>query len=146
MNDTKKQINKTKKKKKNLPKKVVTKSPKVKAKPKKYYAIKIGKGVTDLIVRSWDECKSYTDGCNSIFKSFLTEKEATDYLNSVDVEDKAKQIKFAMNRNKELKETTTCLKKVRLPNELYQAFIKKCNEFGFDEEIVVENLIKEWVY
>ena len=38
----------------------------------KYYAIKIGNNVQDIIVTSWKECKEYTHRYNSIFKSFPT--------------------------------------------------------------------------
>lgn len=45
-----------------------------KNKRKKYYAIKEGKGVKNIIVRSWDECVKLVLGYNSVYKSFLTEE------------------------------------------------------------------------
>lgn len=55
----------------------------------KYYAIKKGKDfnnnidVNNIIVKSWSECLSYVKGAKgAIYKSFLTEKEAKDYLDS----------------------------------------------------------------
>lgn len=42
----------------------------------KYYAIKIGKGVKDRIVRSWIECEALVKGYPAIYKSFKTEDEA----------------------------------------------------------------------
>ncbi len=55
----------------------------------KYYAIKKGKDfnnnidVNNIIVKSWGECLSYVKGAKgAIYKSFLTEKEAKDYLES----------------------------------------------------------------
>lgn len=55
----------------------------------KYYAIKKGKDfknnvdITNIIVTSWNECLSYVKGAKgAIYKSFATEKEAKDYLES----------------------------------------------------------------
>ena len=47
-----------------------------KKKKQKYYAIKVGKGVKDKIVRSWGECKELVLGYPSIYKSFSTEVQA----------------------------------------------------------------------
>jgi viroplasmin and RNaseH domain-containing protein len=55
----------------------------------KYYAIKKGRDfnnnvdVTNVIVTNWNECLSYVKGAKgAIYKSFLTEKDANDYLNN----------------------------------------------------------------
>ncbi|KEZ84919.1 hypothetical protein IO99_17810 [Clostridium sulfidigenes] len=55
----------------------------------KYYAIKKGRDfnnnidVNNIIVKSWSECLSYVKGAKgAIYKSFLTEKEAKDYLDN----------------------------------------------------------------
>ena len=59
---------------------------KKKSKPKKFYAIKEEIGVKDIIVRSWDECSKLVLGYNAVYKSFLTEDEAKNYLEIVDVD------------------------------------------------------------
>lgn len=56
---------------------------KKKVKPKKYYAIKKGKGVQDLIVESWDVCSKLVLGYDSTYKSFLTREEAELFLKNV---------------------------------------------------------------
>lgn len=55
----------------------------------KYYAIKKGRDfknnidITNIIVTSWNECLCYVKGAKgAIYKSFATEKEAKDYLES----------------------------------------------------------------
>lgn len=55
----------------------------------KYYAIKKGRDfknnvdVTNIIVTSWNECLSYVKGAKgAIYKSFSTDKDAKDYLDS----------------------------------------------------------------
>ena len=49
---------------------------------KNFYAIKVGKGVKDKIITTWDECKKYVLHYNSIYKGFRTEKEAKKWLDS----------------------------------------------------------------
>lgn len=56
---------------------------KKKVKLKKYYAIKKGKGVQDLIVESWDVCSKLVLGYDSTYKSFLTREEAELFLKNV---------------------------------------------------------------
>lgn len=59
------------------------KTKKKKIKPKKYYAIKKGKGVQDLIVESWDVCSKLVLGYDSTYKSFLTREEAELFLKNI---------------------------------------------------------------
>lgn len=56
-------------------------------KRKKYYAIKIGNNVENLIVESWEECSEYTNCYFSIYKSFKNRKQAKKYLESFSEED-----------------------------------------------------------
>ena len=44
-----------------------------KKKKQKYYAIKVGKGVKDKIVRTWSECKELVLGYPSIYISLLVQ-------------------------------------------------------------------------
>ncbi len=54
-------------------------------KAQKYYAIRKGHQ-SNLIVRTWDICKTLTDGFGGAkFKAFKTEKEANDYLQGIDI-------------------------------------------------------------
>ena len=54
-------------------------------KGKKFYAIKEGKGVENVIVDTWDECSELVLGYHSTYKSFKTLDEANAYLNIEDV-------------------------------------------------------------
>lgn len=49
----------------------------------KYYAIKIGNNVKDIIVTTWEHCKEYVIGYPSIYKSFKSKKEAEKYLKNI---------------------------------------------------------------
>ncbi len=52
-------------------------------KAQKYYAIRKGHQ-SDLIVRTWDICKTLTDGCRGArFKSFKTKSAADSYLKGI---------------------------------------------------------------
>lgn len=50
----------------------------------RFYAIKVGKGVNDIIVKSWKECQEYVIGFPSIYKSFSTQQAAKKYLKNMD--------------------------------------------------------------
>jgi len=117
---------------------------KKKSKPKKFYAIKEGIGVKDIIVRSWDECSKLVLGYNAVYKSFLTEDEAKKYLEIVDVDTVKKQTIKGMESKKIRKETTRTLS-IRLPKEVYKDFIDKCNNINIDKDKAVKMLIEEWI-
>ena len=97
-------------------------------KPKKWYAIKEGKGVKDKIVTSWKECSELVLGYNSIYKSFKTEEEAKRYL--VSINDKCiprikEKNKMIMEKEKKRKIITKPLNGVRIPIELYDIIAAK---------------------
>lgn len=82
----------------------------------KFYAIKDGIGVKDIIVTSWSECSKLVLGYNAVYKSFRTEEEAKKYLGSVDVEKVKEQAKKGMEER---------LKK-KLQDPLISDYLKKC--------------------
>ena len=86
-----------------------------KKKKQKYYAIKEGKGVKNKIVRTWTECKELVLGYPSIYKSSKKRRSST------------KAISF------------------RVPNEIYNEFIKKVDETGLDKDKILLEMIKEWI-
>lgn len=114
-------------------------------KQSKYYAIKVGRGVKDKIVRSWKECKELVDRFPFVYKSFETEEEAIYYLRTVDVEEMRTRIRKARQHREELKSTTRVLN-IRLEKELVVEFTKKCKEMEMTQEEVVKSMLKEWVY
>ena len=68
----------------------------MKNKRQKFYAIKIGKGVENKIVTSWEECKGLVQGFPAVYKSFLTIEEAVKYLDTVDVDKVRDQARYCM--------------------------------------------------
>ena len=115
-----------------------------KKKADKFYAIKEGNGVTNLIVNTWDECSKLVLGYNSVYKSFKTREEAEKYLNIVNVDEvKEKAIK-GMEANRSKKKKTKALI-INIPKEFYNKFEKKCIDIDQDKEKVIEELIKEWI-
>ncbi|MCJ8341625.1 MAG: RNase H1/viroplasmin domain-containing protein [Cetobacterium sp.] len=62
----------------------------------KFYAIKKGKNVSNKIVTSWEECKKYVEGYNSIYKAFSSYEEAMYFLSD------NKVVKIYDENNKEL--------------------------------------------
>jgi len=111
----------------------------------KYYAIKEGKGVKNLIVNNWEECSKLVLSYNSVYKSFNTRSEAEEYLNTVNALKIKEKAAKAMEAKK-LKKATTHLLKVRISKEIYEKFLKKCDEMELTEEKAVEGMIKEWIF
>ena len=117
---------------------------KAKVKVPKWYAIKDGKNVKNIIVTSWDECKVLVLGRNSIYKSFLSEEEAKRYLNKIDDRDvqriKDRTAKMIV-KSKERKSTTKPLNGLRIPSELYEIIEAKAERNNVDiEKLIVEAL------
>ncbi|EPB8177087.1 RNase H1/viroplasmin domain-containing protein (plasmid) [Clostridium perfringens] len=110
-----------------------------KKKPKKFYAIKVGKGVENIIVKSWDECSKLVLGFNATYKSFYTEDEAKAYLNQ-SVEDIEKTKVNTSKRKKGEVFIDFSLKK-----DTFEKFEAKCLEFGIKKEKILKLLVEEWL-
>ncbi|WP_297639737.1 RNase H1/viroplasmin domain-containing protein [uncultured Clostridium sp.] len=116
-----------------------------KVKPQKYYAIKDGKNVKNIIVTSWKECSELVLGYNSIYKSFISEDEAKKYLNNIsDKEIPAikKQYKKSIEKSKKRKSTTKPLSGIRIPKELYEIINAKAEHDNVEIEKLIINALK----
>lgn len=110
-----------------------------KKKPKKFYAIKVGKGVENIIVRSWDECSKLVLGFNATYKSFYTEEEAKAYL-AQDIEAiKQPQVNSIKKKKDEV------FVDFPLKKETFKRFEAKCLEFGIRKEKILRLLVEEWI-
>ena len=118
-----------------------------KKKKQKYYAIKEGKGVKNKIVRTWSECKELVLGYPSIYKTFYTEEEAIKFLggiNDKDIPAIKEKIKVNIQSSKKRRSSTKAIS-FRVPNEIYNEFIKKVDETGLDRDKILLEMIKEWI-
>lgn len=111
-----------------------------KKKKTKYYAIKEGKGVKDLIVMSWEECSKLVLGYNSVYKSFTTKEEAEKYLKGVNVAKMKEKAIKGMEAKKKQKATTKVIS-VRIDKDIYNDFIEKCSKLELTKEMIEEWLI-----
>ena len=116
----------------------------------KYYAIKKGKGVTDKIVSSWDECKELVLGYPSIYKSFKTEEEALEYLGWIKdvnkkLEENSKAKDYSINKKKSTVSIANVFKGVKIDKEIIEEFESKCDEMNIDKNKILIELIKEWL-
>lgn len=112
---------------------------------KKYYAIKKGNNVNNLIVDTWEECKKYVEGVPAQHKSFKTKEEAEMYLKGTEqVEVKNTQHKPKTNKKKGMITVQSTI-----PKDIYEKFLNRCTDLGADEKRIFSNLIieslKEWV-
>lgn len=116
---------------------------------KKYYAVKEGKGVTNRIFNTWDECKKVVLGYPSVYKGFTIKEDALEYLgliNKSKENDQAEDKKeFVKSRPKKKKKTSSRALSVRLEKELLDRFYEKCDKMQLSDEIIIKNMIEEWL-
>lgn len=108
-----------------------------KKKRNKFYAIKVGKDVENIIVKSWDECSKLVLGFNSTYKSFYTEEEAKEYLYK-DIKEINKPINIRNKKGEEFVDFS-------LKRETFRRFEAKCREYGMHREKVLKLLVEEWI-
>lgn len=120
---------------------------KAKIKPKKYYAVKNGREC-GVIVETWAECKELTDHFpNPVFKSFLTEEEAKEFLkvgytkktkvDDVTVADKKE------SENKKPKRSGKTIEVTIRNIETYNKFVEVCKQQDVGINLQIERLMKE---
>lgn len=112
---------------------------------KKYYAIKEGNGVKNIILENWSECQPLVLGYSAVYKSFKTEEEAKKYLDGMgekEVKKAKERIAKAIKKDKEKKATTVSIQ-TRIPKELYEKFLKRCEIIGLNEKKALHSLMQE---
>ena len=117
-----------------------------KEKQNKYYAIKEGKGVENLIVRTWTECKELVHGYNAVYKSFNNLEDAKKYMEEVDVIKVREQKQFARNKRDRLKKTTKHINGFRISNEMYSDLEDRCEKEGIEIEDAIKFAISKYLY
>lgn len=118
------------------------------AKRKSFYAIKaIDNKEINKIVTTWEECKVITDHHAAVYKGFFTIEDALNYLENMTKEKQEeylKCMKHAKEMKQQVKKTTKSLN-VRVPNEIYSAFVDKITLFRYDKNDVIADLINDFV-
>lgn len=133
---------------------------------KKYYAIKEGKGVSNVILETWEECQRLITGYPAKYKSFKSKEQAEDYLKGIEENKSVKDSKKSKNNKrsdrkevKVKKEVKTEIKgagsirkkstrgmteiKAYIPKALYDKFLKRCEVMKMQEERTLNSLICE---
>ena len=112
---------------------------------KKYYAIKQGRDVSNLIVDTWEECKKYVEGVPAQHKSFKTRQEAEMYLKGIEQD----EIKIKSNKRKPKKKKGMITLQSSIPKDLYEKFLNRCLQLDADDKKLFNNLVieslEEWV-
>lgn len=107
------------------------------SKKQKYYAIKVGNNVTDLIVESWEECEKYVLNVPSRYKSFSTREEAEQYLKEApDIP----QGSFRPYRKGDKVKS-----EFYLSETIYKKFMEKCKSENKKMDLVIENFINLYI-
>ena len=96
---------------------------------KKFYAIKLGSGVKDVVVNNWKECEKLVIGYPAIYKSFRTEKEANRYLNTMTQEQVEKQLLWNdIHKKFRIKEKLEYNLGFRIPDYIVNGIIEAKNK------------------
>ena len=119
---------------------------KKKCREKKYYAIKEGKGVENIIVRTWVECKELVHGYNAVYKSFANLEDANRYLEEVNITKVKEQAIHQIQKKKVIKQTTKHIAGFRISNEMYEELEKRCKEKGIKIEDAIKFAISQYLY
>ena len=94
----------------------------------KYYAIKIGKNVKDIIVSDWEVCKMYVIDSPAIYQEFKNKKEAKKYLQSInEIEVKNILLNQEIERFRCLKEKIEYQYGFHVPNYIIDEIINNSN-------------------
>lgn len=115
---------------------------------KKYYAIKIGNGVKNKIVNTWSECKELVLGYPAVYKSFKSKDQAMEYLGLKVKEEKTPaehKDKGSVKKPKKKKGKNQEILKICLDKDLYESFKKECERLDMSEDMIIKNMIKEWL-
>lgn len=119
---------------------------KKKGREKKYYAIKEGKGVENIIVRTWSECKELVHGYNAVYKSFTNLEYANKYLEEENITKVKGQAIHKIEKKKLIKQTTKHIAGFRISNEMYGDLENRCEEKGIKIEDAIKFAISKYLY
>ena len=89
----------------------------------------------------------YSFDCDSPLYVFSTEEEARKYLNGIkdkDIPVIQDKVKINIQSSKKRRSSTKAIS-FRVPNEIYNEFIKKVDETGLDKDKILLEMIKEWI-
>ena len=118
----------------------------VKTKPKKYYAIKEGKGVTNKIVDTWEECKKYVNGYNAVYKSFFSIEECEEYLGTVNVEKVKASKEYVMEQKRIKKETKGNTININISEEMKRDLELRSKKVGLKVDDIIRFALNQYLY
>lgn len=99
-----------------------------------------------MSVRS--ECKELVLGYPAVYKSFKSKDKAMEYLGLKVKEDKTpseREDKGSVKKPKKKKGKNQEILKICLDKDLYESFKKECERLDMSEDMIIKNMIKEWL-
>ena len=114
-----------------------------KGKPK-VYAIRWIDEKKNMVVSSWAECQKKTKGHNNMFKSFPTEEEAWNWLNSITDVDEQRHNQMVARRV-ELKREKKTLFHFTLDEKTAIEFQAKLKRMRMSVDDVVRDFVREYI-
>lgn len=101
----------------------------------------------DFIVKSWDECQKLTKGHNNMFKGFMSDDEAKEWLKGI-TKQKEEKHSEQVKKNREIKK----IKKdriqymFRIDKNLSDDLQKELNNLHISVDRLMDDLIRDYLY
>lgn len=113
---------------------------------KKFYAIHLINEKEDIVVKTWAECQKIIKGHNNMFKGFITEQEAREWLKGITEEQEKKHDEIVAYQ-KEMKRIKKSQKEYRflLDEKTSQLFQEKLKRMHHKADEVIKDFIKEYI-
>ena len=114
---------------------------------KNYYAIRLINEKKNIVVKKWSECQQITKGHNNMFKGFMTEEEACEWLKEITPKQEKKHDEMVKQQRevKKLKKDRV-LYQFRIDQKLSDDLQKKMAEMHLTVDRLMDDLIRDYLY
>lgn len=113
---------------------------------KNCYAIHLINDKKDMVVKTWAECQNLTKGRNNMFKGFMTEQDAWEWLKSITEEQEKKHDEIVAYQ-KEIKRIKQSQKeyRFRLDERTSRLFQEKLERMHMKADEVIKDFVREYI-
>ena len=118
-----------------------------KKKTKNCYAIHLINEKKNVVVKSWSQCQQITKGHNNMFKGFMTEEEAWEWLNGITSVQEKKHDEIVAKRKaiKDMKKNMIEYR-FRIDRNLSDDLQKELSRLNLSVDRLMDDLIRDYLY
>lgn len=114
---------------------------------KKFYAIHFINDNENVITESWTECQELTKGRNNMFKGFMKQEEAEDWLKNITPEQEERHNEIVQkNRKVKAMKQSQVQYTFRIDKKMSDDLQKKLNALHISVDKVMNDMIREYLY